>query len=172
MSARRVLIAYATKHGTMAEVAEVIADELRSLDFQVDVQRVEEAADVTWYDAVIVGSALYMTRWRGEAVDFLRRHRGALSQRPVWLFHGGPLSTDPASFEQHLPDGVRVIADRIGVRGHVTVGGRLMPGTPGFVEGLMLRGGTSGDFVNPEAIRIWARAIAAELDGLLVGAPA
>jgi len=54
MSARRVLIAYATKHGTMAEVAEVIADELRSLDHQVDVQRVEEAADITWYDAVIV----------------------------------------------------------------------------------------------------------------------
>lgn len=170
MTARRVLVAYATRHGTMAEVAETIAGELRGAGIEVDVQRVEQAADVTWYDAVIVGSALYMARWRGEAVDFLRRHRGALAERPVWLFHGGPLSTDPDTFDQRLPDGVRVLAGRIGVRGHVTVGGRLLPGTPGIIEGLMLRSGTSGDFVDHEAIRGWARNVAAELDEALAGA--
>jgi menaquinone-dependent protoporphyrinogen oxidase len=170
MTARRVLIAYATKHGTMAEVAETIADELRQAGLQVDVQRVEEAADITWYDAVVVGSALYMGRWRGEAVDFLRRHRDGLATRPVWLYHGGPLSTDADTFEQRLPDGVRILATRIGVRGSITVGGRLLPGTPGFVEGLMLRGGTSGDFVDHGAIRSWARDIVGELAGELVGA--
>ena len=167
MTARRVLVAYATRHGTMAEVAQTIAGELRGAGIEVDVQRTEQAADVTWYDAVIVGSALYMARWRGEAVDFLRRHRGALAERPVWLFHGGPLSTDPDTFDQRLPDGVRVLAGRIGVRGHVTVGGRLLPGTPGLMEGLMLRGGTSGDFVDHDAIRAWARSVAAELDEAL-----
>ena len=169
MGARRILIAYATKHGTMAEVAETIAGELRAARLEVDVQRVEEPADISWYDAVIVGSALYMTRWRGEAVDFLRRHREALAQRPVWIYQGGPLGDDRAAFEQELPDGVRVVAARIGIRGSLTVGGRLLPGTPGFVEGLMLRGGTSGDFVDHAAIRAWAREIVRELDGALVG---
>ena len=164
MSARRVLIAYATKHGTMADVAGTIADELRRHGLEVDVQRVEEPADISWYDGVIVGSALYMGRWRGEAVDFLRRHRDELAERPVWLFHGGPLSSDPETFEQRLPDGVRVMAARIGIRGTMTVGGRLLPGTPGFVESLMLRGGTSGDFVDHDTIRRWAREIATELD--------
>ena len=163
MTRPRVLIAYATKHGTMAEVAATIAGELRVAGFEVDVQRVEEAADITWYDAVIVGSALYMARWRGEAVDFLRRHREALAQRPIWLFHGGPLTNEPETFEQHLPDGVRALAARIGVRGNVTVGGRLLPGTPGLIEGLMLRSGTAGDYVDHAAIRAWAREIAAEL---------
>jgi menaquinone-dependent protoporphyrinogen oxidase len=167
MGARRVLIAYATKHGTMAEVSETIADELRHQGLQVDVQRVEEAADITWYDGVVVGSALYMGRWRGEAIDFLRRHRDELAARPVWLFHGGPLSFDPETFEQRLPDGVVSLANRIGVRGVVTVGGRLLPGTPGFVEGLMLRGGTAGDFVDHDQIRAWAREIASELHGAL-----
>jgi menaquinone-dependent protoporphyrinogen oxidase len=170
MGTRRVLVAYATKHGTMSEVAQTIADELRAAGFEVDVQRAEEAADITWYDAVIVGSALYMNRWRGEAVDFLRRHRDALSGRPVWLYHGGPLSTDPETFEQRLPDGVRVLATRIGVRGHLTVGGRLLPGTAGFVEGLMLRGGAGGDFVDHGAIRTGAREIADELRGAVLAA--
>jgi menaquinone-dependent protoporphyrinogen oxidase len=165
MNRRRVLIAYATKHGTMAEVAVTIADELRLGGLEVDVQRVEEAADISWYDAVVVGSALYMARWRGEAVDFLRRHRDALAERPVWLFHGGPLNDDPEMFEQRLPDAVLSLAARIGVRDTITVGGRLLPGTPGLVEGLMLRGGTSGDFVDHDAIRAWAREISAALNG-------
>ena len=170
MGTRRVLVAYATKHGTMSEVAQTVADELRMFGFEVDVQRTEEAADVTWYDAVIVGSALYMNRWRGEAVDFLRRHRDSLAERPVWLFHGGPLSADPETFEQRLPDGVRVMAGRIGVRGHLTVGGRLLPGTSGFVEGLMLRGGAGGDFVDHQAIRTWTRELAHELEGAALAA--
>lgn len=163
MGAPRILVAYATKHGTMADIAATIAGELRAAGFEVDVQSAEEAADTTWYDAVIVGSAIYMGRWRPDAVDFLRRHRETLARRPVWLFHGGPLGTDPRTFEQRLPDGVRVLAGRIGVRGHLTVGGRLLPGTPGLVEGLMLRGGAGGDFVDHDAVRNWTHGIAREL---------
>ena len=47
------------------------------------------------YDAVVLGSAVYMKRWRGDAKHFLRDHAEELSRIPFWVFSSGPVG-DPA----------------------------------------------------------------------------
>jgi menaquinone-dependent protoporphyrinogen oxidase len=83
---RRILIAYATRYGSTAEVAQAIARALRSPERSVDVMPAAQVSSVDGYDAVIVGSAVRFGTWLDEAHAFLRRHRAALAARPLAFF--------------------------------------------------------------------------------------
>ncbi len=159
---KRVLVAYATKHGATREIADRIAEELRESGLVVSIAEVREAPSLEQYDAVVLGSALYAGRWRGEAVHFVKRHRAQLATRPLWLFSSGPLGEreDPSDIEMTQP--VAKVTAGLNPVDHETFGGALQTGTPGFVEGLMLRR-MEGDFRDWDHVRDWARAIAADL---------
>jgi menaquinone-dependent protoporphyrinogen oxidase len=43
------------------------------------------------YDAVILGSAVYVGHWLEAAQRFVEKHRADLVARPVWLFASGPV---------------------------------------------------------------------------------
>jgi menaquinone-dependent protoporphyrinogen oxidase len=88
----RIVVAYATRHGSTAEVADAIADELRSGGFAVDVAPVADVHDVSAYDGVVVGGSLYTGRWHRDALRFLRVHADELRERevPVAVFAMGP----------------------------------------------------------------------------------
>lgn len=58
-NAARILVAYATKYGSTRGVAERIAATLRQGGYRVEVHRAEDVADVTMYDAVVFGSAVF-----------------------------------------------------------------------------------------------------------------
>lgn len=58
----RILVAYATKAGSTAEVAEVIGQVLRETGATVDVLPARAVEDLTPYRAVIIGSAVRMER--------------------------------------------------------------------------------------------------------------
>ncbi|TJZ99570.1 flavodoxin domain-containing protein [Actinacidiphila oryziradicis] len=167
MAAQRVLVAYGTKNGSTAEIAEWIGEELREQHIEVDVR---PAADVHGlglgpYDAVVLGAGLYAGRWQRDAVRFARRHRQALTRCPVWLFSSGPL--DPSATERDLPAAPSVarIVTRLDARGHATFGGRLAEGAQGFVARQILKQGKGDDFRDCEQIRTWAHGIAARLVG-------
>ena len=87
----RVLVAYGSKRGSTAEIAGWIGDTLRGQGLDTEVADAGSVRDVTDYDAVVLGGALYEGRWHKEARRFARRHAAALSGRPVWLFSSGPL---------------------------------------------------------------------------------
>ena len=87
----KVLVAYASKYGATAEIAEKIGQVLRQSGLQVDVSPVKSANDLKSYDAVILGSAAYMFQWRPDAVSFLKKNQNLLAERPIWLFYSGPL---------------------------------------------------------------------------------
>jgi menaquinone-dependent protoporphyrinogen oxidase len=70
----RVLVAYASKRGSTVEIAEAVADVLRQADLEVDCRAAGDVAALKPYDAVVLGSAVYMKRWQGDARHFLRRH--------------------------------------------------------------------------------------------------
>jgi menaquinone-dependent protoporphyrinogen oxidase len=94
-----ILVAYASKHGSTKEIAERIAGRLSKAGLQAEALPVRDVSDVKPYDAVVLGSALYMFHWLGEARAFARRHRADLSARPLWLFSSGPFGPEPLDKE-------------------------------------------------------------------------
>lgn len=164
----RVLIGYASKHGSTAEIAEIIADKMRESGLNVDCRPLSEIDSLSGYDAVVLGSALYVNRWRHEARRFLHRHAEVLSKRPLWVFSSGPVgessrALEPASLE---PKRVAAEVERLGAREHVVFGGRVPTEPHGPLEHAPVRG-------TPEQYRdrrYWAeiREWAARIAGALV----
>ena len=167
----RVLVAYGTKHGATAEIAEAIAKWLSSAGIEVDAQRARQVRSLDPYRAVVLGSAVYVGRWRSDAMRLLRRPE--LREREVWLFSSGPVGEDKGDPEQRerltRPRRVQRIAADLGAHEHVVFGG-MVADDAGFIRKRMARN------MPPElrdrrdwgAIQAWARTIAAALtDGPL-----
>ena len=163
----KVLVVYASKNGSTVGIAEAIAEEIGAAGFEVDLVSAGRAREVEGYDGVVLGSAIYSSRWRSEAVRFLKRNRGALAARPLWLFQSGPLDPSAESRGQALPPQVSSLANAIGTRGYVTFGGKLDEQASGFIARSMVRNGRGGDFRNFQRIGAWGRDVARELHGLL-----
>ncbi|MGW7329204.1 flavodoxin domain-containing protein [Streptomyces sp. NPDC054840] len=163
MTSKRVLVAYGTKHGATAGIASEIGRTLREDGLDAVVVPADDVEDVAGYDAVVLGGALYAGHWSGKAKRCAERNEHLLKHRPVYLFSSGPVDS---SAEQHDIAPVAAVAremERIGAREHVTFGGSITSGTPGFIARAMVRAGKGGDFRNPERIRTWAHHISAEL---------
>ena len=166
----RALVAYATKHGSTREIADVIGQELGAAGHSVEVRAAGSVSDLDPYDAVVLGSALYAAHWQREANRFVRQHLAALQARPVWLFSSGPLDHSAEREDIPLTEHAALEVDPIGARGHRTFGGRLLADTPGL-EPQVLATHPTGDFRNWTAIRTWAQEIAAELAAIGNQAP-
>ncbi len=82
----QILIAHATKAGSTGEVAEAIAEELRSGGAEVDVSPAKEVKNVNAYTAVIVGSAIRMGKLLPDATKFVKKHQKTLNELPVAYF--------------------------------------------------------------------------------------
>jgi menaquinone-dependent protoporphyrinogen oxidase len=156
-------VAYASKRGSTAEIAETIAATLRREGLGVCLERCEDVESLERYDAIVIGSAVYMKRWRGDARHFLKKHRKALKQIPFWVFSSGPVG-DPAKDNSEWTEPPKIAAkvEELGGRGHVIFGGRLPAEPKNFMEKAMVEG-TPRDFRDRRdwtLIREWARTIA------------
>ena len=162
----RVLVAYATKSGATAEIAETVAKELVAMGLEADARPAASVKNVREYDAVLLGSAIYIGRWRGDALRFAKRFAVDLLRRPVWLFDSGPLDASTDAGRTEPVPAADEIAKEIGAKGRTTFGGRLKEKDAGFfMRRLMASGrvGSYGDFRNFERARRWAHGIGAEL---------
>src|SRR5512140_1593975 len=90
----RVLVAYASRHGATKEIAERIGQRLAANGAEVDVRPARDVRDASGYDAVVLGSALYMWHWLSDARDFAQRARKTAAGKPVWLFSSGPFGEE------------------------------------------------------------------------------
>lgn len=158
----RVLVTYGSKRGGTEGIARQVAEVLRAEGLDAEVLPPGDIEDVSAYDAVIVGGALYANRWYRAARRFVHRHVYELRELPVWFFSSGPL--DDSALEGNLPPTaqVRALMEQVHALGHMTFGGRLEPDAKGFIARAMARQ-HSGDWRNTEHIRRWARSIAEEL---------
>lgn len=161
-----VLVAYASKRGSTAEIAETVAATLRRSGLDVDLEPVDRVCSLEPYDAVVLGSAVYMKRWRGDAKHFLKKHRKALRQMPFWVFSSGPVG-DPANDNPDWmePPKLAEKIEEMGGRSHVVFGGCLPAEPRGFMEKAMVEGTPKEhhDRRDWTEIREWAGEIATEL---------
>jgi len=89
-----VLVAYATRHGATAGIAQRVAQTLERHGLDVTIRPVTEAGSMDQFDAFVIGGANYFFHWHKDATAFVRRHRFVLASHPVWLFASGPLGID------------------------------------------------------------------------------
>jgi len=161
----RILIAVASRHGATGEIAGEIADVLRREvpEADVDVRDVAQPGPLTRFDAVLVGSAIYLGRWLPTARRLIEQHGAELASVPVWLFSSGPLG-DPPQPVDDLTE-VTTLGATVGARGHRLFPGRLDRGDLRWTERLAVRAvhAPDGDFRDHDDIRSWASGIAAEL---------
>jgi len=85
----RVLIAYASRFGSTAEVAEAMGQAICGKVGMVDVLPVQKAKDVSGYDLIILGGAARMGKILPETVRFAKKNSQALQSRPVAYFCSG-----------------------------------------------------------------------------------
>jgi len=81
-----ILVTYASRAGSTAEIAEAIGKTLSEGGAQVDVMPMNAVKDLSAYRAVVVGSAIRGSKWLPEAIQFIQNHQSTLKQRPFAMF--------------------------------------------------------------------------------------
>lgn len=158
----RILVAYGSTRGGTEGLAHMVANGLREKDCTVEVLPAGKVQSIDGYDAVVVGGALYASRWHRAARRFVRRHAAELRARPVYFFSSGPLDDSAAKGEIPPVKGVAALMLRADARGHVTFGGRLSQHARGFPASAMAKK-VAGDWRDPVQVRAWAHFVAAQL---------
>ncbi|MCU1613631.1 MAG: hemG [Frankiales bacterium] len=165
----RVLVVVASKHGATGEIAAALARALadsdvgRAAGLTAVSLPAEQQPDPTPYDAVVLGSAVYVGRWLEPARQYAATHAGELRNRPVWLFSSGPIGQPP--FPPDDPHDAGPLTQLTGARSHRLFPGRLEKSRLSFGERAMVTAMRApvGDFRDWEAVRAWGNEIAAEV---------
>ncbi|MEA4906051.1 MAG: flavodoxin [Chloroflexi bacterium] len=82
----RILVTYASKGQSTAEVAAYMGQIIAQHDLPVDVLPVHRVSSLEPYAAVILGSAVRMGSVLPEARKFVEQHQGALRHKPFHVF--------------------------------------------------------------------------------------
>ena len=162
----KVLVAVASRHGATREIGEAVADALREARHEADVVDPDEVESIASYDAVVLGSSVYVGRWAASARAMVDRFAHVLCQVPVWLFSSGPVGNPPQPAGE--PDEIPALIARLEARGHRAFAGRLDPAGLTLAERAVvaLIQAESGDYRRWAEPAEWGSEIAAELHRL------
>lgn len=165
---QRVLVSAASRHGATAEIAQAIGQALSEQGLAVTVIPPADVRSLDGYDAVIIGSAVYMGHWLDPAKDLVNRFHDALTGRPVWLFSSGPVGKPAGKLAQSMdqdPVDLPPLLEATHAKEHRRFAGKLdrkVLSLPQRASLLVFRG-LNGDFRDWADIRQWAEGIAAQL---------
>jgi menaquinone-dependent protoporphyrinogen oxidase len=166
---KNILIPYATFTGSTAEVAEEIAKVFTARGFNVKIQPAKSVKDLKGYDAVVLGSAVRITKTHSEAQSFMQRHAKALANLPVALFVVCLTMKDPSDENCATVDGYlgQLKAKAPGVQPLAEgkfAGVFEIERLSGIWKWTMSRGELEqGDFRNWDEIHAWAEELANKL---------
>lgn len=168
-SSLRVLVTAASRHQATAELAERIAAALAARGIDAEAHPIAEVAEIGAYDAVVLGSAVYVGRWLREARCFAENNAATLATMPVWLFSSGPIGRAGAD----APADADTLATLIDAREHRVFAGRVDRALLSPVERVVLRlvRAPSADERDWDAVERFAADIATALDRERVPAP-
>jgi menaquinone-dependent protoporphyrinogen oxidase len=158
----KILVAYATRCGSTAEIAQAIAKTISQNEASVDVLPVKNIPDadaLRKYQAVVVGSAIRMGKWLPEASDFVEKYQDVLSKIPLAYFTAClTLTTDTPETRQRAAAFLEPVHAIIQPQAEAFFAGKFDPGRLSLVMRLMsqVKGMPEGDFRNWETIESWA----------------
>jgi menaquinone-dependent protoporphyrinogen oxidase len=160
---KRVLVTYASKYGSSGGVADAIGKELCSKGVAADVVLIKNAGNISSYQGVVIGSAIYMGKWMPEAVDFVKKNRDVLRQVPVAYFLvcmtlARPTEKNRAEVLSYVDPILKAVPE-IKPVGIGTFAGALDYNNLSWLNKKILKskGSPEGDFRDWNAIRAWAR---------------
>lgn len=160
---QRVLVVYASRAGSTAEVAAAIAETIAARGYAVDVKPIKDNPSVDGYQAVLVGSAVRFGAWLPVAVKFVEANRLALSQVSTSFFavhlnNRGDDEVSRAARHAYLDAARQLVAPKA----EAFFAGVGDPAKMSLLEGLISKAVNSpeGDFRDWTAIRGWAKDIA------------
>jgi menaquinone-dependent protoporphyrinogen oxidase len=159
----KVLVTWASKHGSTAEIGYAIGGELREHRIRVVMCPVENADMAEEFDAYVIGSAVYAGHWMRHAKEFLGQHRQRLLRARVWLYSNGPLGH--AAGPEDAPVDAGELFEDSGPREHRIFAGKLDKSELSFPERAISAAlhAPYGDFRDWDEIRGWANDIAGAL---------
>jgi menaquinone-dependent protoporphyrinogen oxidase len=156
----RILVTWASKHGSTADIAHTIGGTLREHGAHVEMCPIDSANLDDAYDAYVIGSAVYAGHWMKQAKEFVKRHRATLIPAPVWLFSSGPLGHPPQPADATID--VADLFANTAPHEHRIFGGKLDKAQLSFPEKAIVAAlhAPDGDFRDWDEIRSWADRIA------------
>lgn len=158
----RVLIAFATFAGATQDVAAEIGKTLGARGFAVDAIPILQEPRVEGYQAVLVGSAVYGSKWRSEAIEFVKTNQEALNRVPVVFFSVclAGLSNDEATLSQRLDIVYGPLRPFVQPAAEVLFAGKVdQHGASLFLPGGLARLFPTLDFRDWNKIRAWAQTV-------------
>jgi len=90
----QILVAYGTRYGSTREVAETVAATLGEQGIDTDVKQAREVRSLDGYDAVVLGTPLYLGALHKDVRALLEKNQVALECTPFALFALGPIKAD------------------------------------------------------------------------------
>lgn len=168
----RILVAYASRAGSTAGVAEAIGKVLADEGMQVDVLLMQDVKDLSAYHSVIAGSAIRGSKWLPEAMQFLRTHQVELQQRPFAAFMVCITLAMPGAekYRKGLREWMSPVRNLVHPVSEGYFAGALdfskLPLTPNILLmrlAVTLRIFPLGDHRDWKAIRVWAESIGSQL---------
>ena len=167
-----VLVSYATRSGSTAEVAEAVGAALHAEGILADVLPMQSVQSLEGRASLILGAPLYIGRFPREFHQFVELHQPALKTLRPWVFVLGPTRSVPADFEAASHQAAKQL-ERYGwlhpAEVHI-LGGRfdvrLMPSPFSFINRLPIPALSripTTDIRDWVEIRAWSRAVALQI---------
>lgn len=167
---KKILVVYASKCGSTAEVAQSVAQVLGQSGATVEVLPARKVHDLKGYDAVVMGTAIRMFKPLGEMCRFVSWYKGKLARIPTAVFSVGLAMSEDTP--QNRADAAKYIAPLVeqltNNKSLVMFGGKLDYQTLSPFFRMMFSKDTSGkmaegDYRNWESIHAWANGLPVEL---------
>ncbi|MFX0051846.1 MAG: flavodoxin domain-containing protein [Candidatus Hodarchaeota archaeon] len=174
-----ILVVYASRYGSTAEIAQEIAETLEKNEMDVELIDLKDGVKIPSldnYDGILVGTGIRMGRWTKEALKFLKQKREILRNKSLGVFISSGEAANPNTYEKAKKKYIDKILLNIGINSERVMreafGGIFdfsMNSNYNYIEkkilqriaqsgddGFIVHDGTLNDFRNWQRIRNWA----------------
>ncbi len=161
----KILVTYASRTGSTADIAEYIGEILSDQGAQVEIRLMHDVKDLSRYDAIVCGSAIQSAGWLPEALSFLKTNQSDLKLKPVAIFSVCMTLAmkNGEKYKQHITEWIKPVYKIISpVSAEIFAGTLKINQIPSFVQRIKFRISVvlgvwkEGDHRNWELIKAWA----------------